>query len=588
VLGAFVMGVGIGVRSQVLWLTLPWFIAALVANRRAGIAWLIGGPVAALVAGGLLWAIPMILASGGLERYLRALASQANSDLSFVDMLWTDPSARHLLRALRQTFAFPWESLYLAAVVLAAAAAGFVSAALRSRRAFLLTLLGFVPYALFHLLFQETPTIRYALPLVVPAAFFAACAIDRLPRRAAALAAVTLTAGSLVIGVPLAVAYGAEAHPAFRAIRDMLAAQSRERPGKIFAHHAVGRALRVAAAAALPVVEPPERYEWLGPEEYWKSGGVSPVWFLADPRRTDLALFDPQSLRTVTRYRWRVGDRHVVGGTRPVDADWYRIASPGWFAGTGWSLTLEAGGLTYATHAGLGRGPIEAYVRRRPEPAWLLIGGRDLAAPASAPSQLLLTIDGHPVDAWTFDPAGGANFLRTVALPDGIPPGHGNFATLRVSAAPLRAGGAPPAIAIRQFDVQSSPTLMFGFGEGWHEEELDAQTGQRWRWTSDRSILQIVPPQAVEVRLRGESPRKYFDAPPRVRLLAGDREIAVLHPDSDFDWRITVPAEAVASAHGALTIETDRVYLPATAEGSPDTRRLGLRLFGIEVRSLLD
>jgi hypothetical protein len=367
----------------------------------------------------------------------------------------------------------------------------------------------------------------------------------------------------------------------------MLAAQPGEQPGKVFSHHAVGRALQVAAAAPLPVVEPPERYEWLGPVEYWKGGGTAPVWFLADPRRTDLALIDPHDRRMVTPYRWRVGDRHVVGGTRPIDADWYRMAPPGWFAGTGWSLTLEAGGVTQATGTGLDHRPIEAYVRRRSGPAWLLLGGRHLAAPAGAPSRLTLTIDGHAIDAWVVDPAAGANFLRTIELPAGIPAGPGAYATLLI-AEEATAGAPPQPIAIRQFDVQSAPTLMFGFGDGWHEEEFDARTGERWRWSSDRSILQIVPPQAVEVRLRGESPRKYFDVAPRVRLLAGDREIAVLHPDSDFDWIVKVPADAVRQARGALTLETDRVYLPGKVEGSPDTRRLGLRLFGVAIRSLLD
>jgi len=337
----------------------------------------------------------------------------------------------------------------------------------------------------------------------------------------------------------------------------------------------------------LPVVEPPERYEWLGPVEYWKGGGTAPVWFLADPRRTDLALIDPRGRRMVTPYRWRVGDRHVVGGTRPIDADWYRMSPPGWFAGTGWSLTLEAGGVTQAAGTGLDHRSIEAYVRRRPEPSWLIIGGRHLAAPAGAPSRLALTIDGQTLDSWVVDPAAGANFLRTIELAAGIPAGPGAYATLRVSAETTTPGAPAQPIAIRQFDVQSSPTLMFGFGDGWHEEEFDARTGERWRWSSDRSILQIVPPQAVEVRLRGESPRKYFDAAPRVRLLAGDREIAELHPDSDFDWVVRVPADAVRQARGALTLDTDRVYLPGR-KGSSDTRRLGLRLFAVDVRSLLD
>ena len=54
----------------------------------------------------------------------------------------------------------------------------------------------------------------------------------------------------------------------------------------------------------------------------WTTGvtaGAAPVWFLADPKRTDLALIDPQSRRDVTRYRWSVArpsrpERHQAAG----------------------------------------------------------------------------------------------------------------------------------------------------------------------------------------------------------------------------------------------------------------------------------
>ena len=42
---------------------------------------------------------------------------------------------------------------------------------------------------------------------------------------------------------------------------------------------------------------------------------------------------------------------------------------------------------------------------------------------------------------------------------------------------------------------------------------------------------------------------------------------------------------ALIEAHGIVTIETDRTYLPGAAEGTADTRRLGLRIF--EIRAVL-
>ena len=585
VAGALIMGVAIGVRSQVVWLTAPMLLVALVAGRVNGVVWLITRPCAALIAGVLAWAVPMVASVGGMSQYLAALGAQAGGDFAFVDMLWLDPTVRHLVRAVRDTVIAPWSVPPLAYVVLVLALAGGVLAALHRRSALALVLAVFGPYALFHLLLQETLTIRYALPLLVPVAYFAGLALDAA-RGWAAVAAGVVTAAALAVSVPPSVAYGAEGHPAFRALQDMLVASRRSMPGGVFAHHALGRTLEVPAAKSLPVTESRLRYEWLGPVEYWRGGGTRPIWFLAEPGRMDLTLFDPQSRLDVTQYRWPVAGRREFGGTRPINADWYRIPPPGWFAGRGWSLSLEAGGVTVADQVGLDRRPIEAYVRRRREPVWMLVGGRDLAAPSSRPSIIDLAIDGRQIESWRLDPAAGANFLRVISLPQGIADGPGAYATLTITAR-ADGEGPPPPIAIRQFDLQTAPTLMYGFADGWHEEEYEASSGKRWRWTSDRSVLQVVPPQAVELRMHGESPRRYFDSPPTVRVLAGTREIAVLRPDDDFEWRVPVPGDAVQSAGGAVTIEVDRVYLPGQVEGTSDARRLGLRLFDVGLYPLL-
>ena len=79
--------------------------------------------------------------------------------------------------------------------------------------------------------------------------------------------------------------------------------------------------------------------------------------------------------------------------------------------------------------------------------------------------------------------------------------------------------------------------------------------------------------------MRGESPLRYFDAPPAVRIIAAGRVIAQFRPDADFEWTVIVPAADVVRAEGAIAIETDPVYLPGPAEGTGDERRLGLRLY---------
>jgi hypothetical protein len=68
-----------------------------------------------------------------------------------------------------------------------------------------------------------------------------------------------------------------------------------------------------------------------------------------------------------------------------------------------------------------------------------------------------------------------------------------------------------------------------------------------------------------------------------VKISAAGQAFGTLQPAADFEWTVNVPREAMLRAGGAVVIETDGVYLPGAAEGTADTRRLGLRLFDIRV-----
>ncbi len=625
---ALITGLAVGLRSQSVVLTFPLLVLALafVAKRKSGWPTLVRS-VAALVVGGMLWAVPLIAASGGVEGYIRALGSQAGEDFGWVNMLWMNPTPRRLAFALYETFVLPWASAPLAVVIGLLALLGAGIMLVRERRGLALLCVAFGPYLVFHLLFQETPFVRYALPLVPAIVWLAACSIRERPRLGWPIG-IALPLYAAFAGIPAGIAYGSEPHPAFRVLGDLESALGRgsgigdrgsgigdrgsgigdrgsgigdrgsgigdRGPGRansaraaaVYSHYSLYRPVQARPVGSIKVVPPVRNYEWLGPVEYWRTGGEAQLWFLGDPRRTDLALIDPQSRRNRVQYRWSVANRPELGGTRPLGVDWYRLDPPGWFAGEGWSLTAETGGIVRATARGLDHGPIEAHVRRRAEPVSLMIGGRHLGGPSDPATVLTLSLDGAPVDSWTFDPpATGLNFLRFLQLPDGIPAGPGRYARLTVAARAAVEGKPTPEVAIRQFDVQSPDKPILGFGEGWHEDEYEVSTGQEWRWTSDRSVLRIVSERPVVLIMRGESPLKYFDAPPTVRFRAGDRVIGEFRPEADFEWRVRIPPEVLASANGAIVIETDRVYLPGQAEGTADTRRLSLRIFDCRVES---
>ena len=584
-LGALAAGLAAGIRVQTIWLTAP-VVAVMLWRRRADGLWLVRGVLVAGLVGVLAWLIPLLVASGGLDRYLSALGSQAGEDFAWVDMLWANPTPRRLASSLYEAFVMPWGALPLAVLVLAAAAVGAIVTLLRERQGLLLMALAFAPYVVFHLLFQETAHVRYALPVVVPVVWLAAQACAAAGRAAPVLHAAVIVF-ALFVTARTAVAYRSEPHAAFRAIADMNRAAPVERPAALFAHYAMRRPLQIWTPAGVTFVEPPSTNEWKGLIDYWRGGGTAPVWFLADARRTDLALVDPQSRHAVTTYHWPAADHAELGGARPSHVDWYRFSPPGWFAGEGWSLTPELGGVTRLTGTGVDRRPIDAMVRRRLERALAIVGARHLGTASDGGVSFTLAVDGRELDRWELDPSRGPNVLRVLELPAGTLAGAGDYGRLTISAAALTPGAPTPPVAIRQFDVQSDTGLIHAFDEGWHEEEYENTTGLRWRWTSERSVLRILPPQGVRLRLVGESPLKYFDAPPRVRVTAGGRVIAEFSPAADFDWTVPVSASDVKNANGFLAIETDPVYLPGAAEGTADRRRLGLRLFQMEVGQAL-
>src|SRR5581483_340393 len=327
---AFCAGFAIGLRSQVFWLATP--LLAMMAARwtrdrhepaAARLARLVPA-LFAYAAGVAAWAVPLALLSGGPRAYWHALFDQGAEDLSGIRMLWTTPTRREFADALYYAFVAPWAVWWLAAVVLALAVVGAATLWRRDRRVLATIVVAFGPYLLFDLLFQETFTSRYALPLVIPVALLAARGAEAIPAYAGvALAIASAVFGAHLGGTSLA-AYSRQPAPAFRLFADMrrtVAAQ----PPVVAMDRREALDLRAPAKylGGFPpnvhvMAQAPPQHEALRASTAWD--GREPLWFIADPKRTDIDLIqhgEPQ------RYRWSLPYPVLIGGVRPNEMDWY-------------------------------------------------------------------------------------------------------------------------------------------------------------------------------------------------------------------------------------------------------------------------
>jgi len=227
----------------------------------------------------------------------------------------------------------------------------------------------FGPYAIFHLLFQETVTTRYALPLLPVIAYAAMAAVEGLPAGALPVAAVGLSTIALMQTLPASVHYAREGAPVFRAFDDMAAtAHGGDRVDTI-ALHASARRAAEWATPILParVALAAHGYEWLTLVGVWKANPAARVWFVADPGRTDLDLFDPRARDLARAYRWGFVEPPFVGGARPDNIDWYRLHPPSWMLDRGWAVTAENAGVTARDKQGPPLAPAIAWLRREPQ-----------------------------------------------------------------------------------------------------------------------------------------------------------------------------------------------------------------------------
>ena len=572
----FLAGLCAGFRSQVVWLTIPLLVYALVRQRGAGTVRTAVLSAIAFAAGALLWFVPLVVLTGGPSAYWRVLAGQGAEDLSGIQMLWTTPTPRELASTLYYAFVAPWARWEMAVIMLTLALVGLggLWREPRDRRSPGLALaIAFVPYFVFDLLFQETFTTRYALPLVVPVAYLAARGVAAAGSRIGVVVAVVLamvnghTAGTTVA------AYARQKAPVFRLLDDMVAAETSLSDLPVLATDRredldLRRPTLWLGGAGPRFSErlpAPPQHEWLEPVKYWNRGGRGPLWLVADPRRAQVDLIAHDAPRT---YRWGLPYPVLLGGVRPNEMDWYRIDRPDWYVGAGWALTPEAAGVAELDHRGPATGPIDAWVHESVLGGTLVIGGRNFDAATA--TRLHVELDGRGLTDIDARPA--APFLGILRLPPADASRRG-YRRLTVAALP------PVRAAIEQFDA-SSRRPVFGFGDGWQEQEYNPALGLRWRWLSERGELRVSAGGPVVLHLEGESPRKYFSRGSRLVVRSGGGVVfdGVLTTDFSLDIPIAAPVDPV-------TLDTDQVDIPAErSRRTRDRRHLGLRIFKCELR----
>lgn len=579
---AFLAGFSGGFRSQMAVLTMPLLGYGLLAPGVRMPAGLRVRAVAFAATGVLVWLLPLVAVTGGADAYLQALGSQAGEDFAGVVMLWTHRTARVAFSAVLNTFVLPWESAFLAGVVLSIACAGFLACLFDAWRRALILVIVFGPYLLFHLLFQETVTTRYALPLVPLLCMLTAAALNQAHRSVAILGCVALAGASLAQAVPAGLAFGDTPSPIFSALSEMRLLADRGGSPLLAMHRRIWSESRRARQWSGPPGRPLESrrdFEWLEVTRAWREGHDGQTWFLADPRRTDLALIDSEHRRT-REYRWPFNGRVYVGGARPDVLDWHIYDQPGWFLEQGWALTPEVAGISEREGWGPHRGPSVGWVRRRPGETVLMLGGRHLGGQNDPPVRIGVALDGRTIETLDVPPG---NFLTFFRLPAGSLQGEGRYAPLTVVAVPTGAATALP-VGLEQFNLQSSDVIQFGFDEGWFEAEYNPQTARSWRWMGRQAALQIHHAgRGVVVSIRGESPLRYYDDPPTLRVVAGGRTLGEFRPDSDFEVDIEIPGAVLDAAGGRVLLQSSASFVPGDRDGSPDRRQLSLRIYAVRV-----
>ena len=338
--------------------------------------------------------------------------------------------------------------------------------------------------------------------------------------------------------------------PAFQMLDDMqdIVARSLARAGDASPRRARSAASDpLGGVAALDARLPsPPKHEWLEVVKYWNGGGRQPVWFVADPPRSDLALFRRQ--RPPVRYRWPFDIPLVMGGVRPNEMDWYMIDPPDWYLGEGWAVTPETAGVARETGAardeaafkvGCGAGRAGDADGWRTKPGKRGAGTCDVA------------VDGRPVD----EGQSGAGILPADAHASRGQPDRDRR---------LRHGTRLPPTAIRSPSSSSTHSLKAG------SCSATARDGTSWSTTRRRAGCGagrpngprcVSGPGAARSRCASTG-RSRRTTSSHVVVRVGDRLVAEQQVGRVFSMSAAMPAGLVGPDGARRHVETSAWYVP--------------------------
>ncbi|BCS31517.1 hypothetical protein TBR22_A07180 [Luteitalea sp. TBR-22] len=575
-LAGLACGLATGVRSQVAWLVVPLLAWVCVGVWRRFDLRAALGVAAASLAGVIAWAVPMVWLTGGAAAYRAALASQAGEDFDGVPMLFLQPGVRRLLVALGDTFVSPWGWWPVAAVAIALALVGLLALRARPALATWLTL-GFLPYLVYHLLFQETETTRYALPLVPAVATLVVLALVRWVPRYAAPAAV------VAAGVVLAVA--GQAHQQYVGAgvtsgeaMTRLATDAQGAGATVLMHRRVWAETRRARATLTPtatytLLPAPRSHEWQGATAALQRG-VREIRWLVDPRRGDRGAIDPRAFRLDSAVRWPMPVAAMLGGMRPHAFDVYRVVDPQWMLGDGWGLSPELAGLSAAAGQGPSTTGSSAWVRTQPGPVTIVVGGRHLAPAGASPAVLEIRVGSRHATRVEVPP-GPFAIVRT--LPDVT--GAERYVPLEVRALGIT---GDERIFLEQFDAQPVGTPVIALGTGWYEPERDVATGRQWRWVGDESHFDLAGLEGkARLVVAGTYPRHY-DRQPVLEMFVDGRRVARHELPRPFRFEDVLDARPL-DGRTRVTWRVSPSFVAGERTGTADARRLALEIGTIRV-----